>query len=298
MTLVATLLVGADHSHSLTRAVSEARAALAAAGGLVGQTRPLGPTATAIRFEGLDAASAYRSLDRLTTALPLDVHVQKADQSPKRLFLADMDSTMITVECIDEIADMVGVKDQVARITEAAMQGELDFEGALVERVALLKGLKAAALDRTYDQRITFTPGARTLVQTLAAQGVHTVLVSGGFTFFTERVAAALGFDDNYANRLEISDGRLTGQVIPPVFGPQSKLATLEAVMADRSIPPEAVLAVGDGANDIPMLTRAGLGVAYHAKAKARAAADAALDHADLTGLLYLLGIPHDQFVS
>ena len=298
MTTVATVLVSADQTHSLNAAVSKARAGLAAAGAHVGETRPLGDRATDIRFEGLDSASAHRALRSVAAEVPADLVVQPAEGRQKSLFFADMDSTMITVECIDEIADAIGVKDRVARITEAAMQGDLDFEGALVERVALLKGLPADKLQEVYDSRVRFTSGAETLVRTLGARGVTTVLVSGGFTFFTERVAEALGFTAHHANILGIADGYLTGEVVPPLFGPASKLETLNAEMAARSVGADQVLAVGDGANDIPMLERAGLGVAFHAKAKAQAAADAALNHADLTGLLYLMGLTEDEFAA
>ena len=232
-------------------------------------------------------------------ALPgIDLNAVPAEGRRKRMLIADMDSTIIGVECIDELADFAGLKPQVAAITEAAMKGELDFEAALIARVALLKGLPASVLGRCYAERVRLNPGARTLVRTMAAQGAATALVSGGFTFFSERVAAAAGFARHQANRLEARDGVLTGEVARPILGRAAKLAALRAIAAEAGIGPEAVLAVGDGANDADMVQAAGLGVAYHAKPALAEVADARLDHSDLTALLALQGIPQAEWAD
>jgi phosphoserine phosphatase len=230
--------------------------------------------------------------------LVLDVVVQSAYHRQKRLLVADMDSTMITVECIDELADYAGLKAEVAAITERAMRGELDFEAALDERVRLLAGLDAAVIDRCREERVRLTPGAKTLVRTMKARGATCILVSGGFTRFAEPVAAEIGFDRVIANELEVEHGRLTGQVLRRIVGAAAKRHVLLDAARELGIPLEETLAVGDGANDIPMIEAAGLGVAYRAKPAARAAADAAIDHNDLTALLYAQGIPKSQWVT
>lgn len=214
----------------------------------------------------------------------------------KSMLIADMDSTMITVECIDELADFVGMKEKVSEITEAAMRGELDFEAALKERVALLKGLSVEALETCYKKRITVMPGARQLVQTMTQNGAFAALVSGGFTFFTERVARTIGFHETRANILEIADDVLTGSVAEPICGAAAKLEALEDYCTDRKLLSQQVLAVGDGANDIPMLKAAGLGIAYHAKPKTAAATHAAVRNGDLTTLLYFQGYRFNEF--
>ncbi|MEO0680349.1 MAG: phosphoserine phosphatase SerB, partial [Pseudomonadota bacterium] len=209
-----------------------------------------------------DAAAAARAAE----ALPdLDVNRVAAGPREKRLLIADMDSTIITVECIDEIADVAGVGAQVAGITEAAMRGELDFEGALAARVALLEGLRAEALEEVWRERVRLSPGAAVAARTMAARGARTALVSGGFAFFAERVAEAAGFQSAQANRLEVRDGRLTGRTTGPVLGREAKLEALRANCAEGGFGAEAVLAVGDGANDLAMVEAAGLGVAYRA---------------------------------
>lgn len=228
----------------------------------------------------------------------MDIVVQPAAHREKRLLIADMDSTMIAVECIDELADYAGLKAEVAAITERAMQGELNFEAALTERVALLTGLDETVLARCREERVRYTPGAKTLVRTMKARGATTILVSGGFTHFADAVGAELGFDRVIANRLEVANGRLTGRVIPPVVGAEAKRQVLLDACAELDIPIETTLAVGDGANDIPMLQAAGLGVAYHAKPAARDAADAAIDHNDLTALLYAQGITRSAWIE
>ncbi len=214
----------------------------------------------------------------------------------KSMLIADMDSTMITVECIDELADFVGAKEQVSKITEAAMRGDLNFESALRERVALLKGLPVDDLEECYRERIKIMPGARTLVQTMVQNGGFAALVSGGFTFFTERVSKQIGFQANRANILEIEAGKLTGSVAEPICGAAAKLEVLNDYCNQLSIERNAALAVGDGANDIPMLHGAGLGVAYHAKPKTAAAAHAAVRNGDLTTLLFYQGYQESEF--
>ncbi len=248
-----------------------------------------------VRFTG-DPAVARTALEG---ALPLtDIVVQPSDGRVKRLLVADMDSTMITVECIDELADYAGIKAQVAEVTERAMRGELDFEGALDARVALLAGLDEDAIERCLTERVRIMPGARALVRTMRARGAIAVLVSGGFTRFAEPVAQAIGFDRAIANRLLIEDGMLTGKVVKPIVGAATKEETLRAVAAERGLAPAETLAVGDGANDLPMIRAAGLGVAYHAKPVVAAAAAVRIGHGDLTTLLYAQGIARRHWAA
>jgi phosphoserine phosphatase len=232
--------------------------------------------------------------DRVRQALigrPIEVVVQPLAARRKRLLLADMDSTMIGQECVDELADFVGKKAHVAAITERAMRGEIEFAPALVERVALLAGLPATVIDRVITERITPTAGARTLVATMRANGAHTCLVSGGFTLFATQIAEMIGFDEAHANALVIGgDGLLTGQVAHPILGRDAKLATLIELRDRLGLTVAETLVVGDGANDLGMIKEAGLGVAYHAKPAVAAAAGARIDFSDLTALLYLQG--------
>lgn len=221
---------------------------------------------------------------------PFDAIVQPAPKRAKKLVISDMDSTMITVECIDELADFVGKKSEVSKITERAMNGELNFEAALTERVALLKGLPESTLQQCYAERVTLMPGARELLQAAQRSGAHCVLVSGGFTFFTSRVREELGFHEDYSNTLEVAGGKLTGRVIPPILGKESKLATLQATCKKLGITSDEVLAIGDGANDLPMLLAAGMGVAYHAKPSVQAQAQHRITHCDLSSLIYAAG--------
>jgi phosphoserine phosphatase len=250
-----------------------------------------------ILFEG-DARAAQAKLLRLFDRYPIDVIVQAAATRAKRLLIADMDSTMITIECIDELADFVGKKAEVSEVTEAAMRGELDFVAALDARVALLKGLPVETLQRCYDERVRYSPGARTLIQTMQAHGARTVLVSGGFTFFTSRVAKHLGFSLDMSNTLDIDGAVLAGTVSRPIVDASVKRATLLEECAQLGISVNSAIAIGDGANDIPMIEAAGLGIAYRAKPKTEAAADAALRHADLTALLYAQGIPRKDWAD
>jgi phosphoserine phosphatase len=229
---------------------------------------------------------------------PLDIFVQPLAGRRKKLLLADMDSTMIGQECIDELADFVGMKSKVAAITERAMRGEIDFEPALRERVALLAGLDAGVVDKAIEERITLTPGGTALVRTMRAHGAYTALVSGGFTLFTSRIGAKIGFDENRANELLVEDGRLVGAVREPILGKAAKLATLQDIAERLEISLEETLAIGDGANDLDMLEAAGLGVAYRAKPTVAAAAQARVEHSDLSALLYAQGFRAQEFVT
>ncbi|WP_326524641.1 phosphoserine phosphatase SerB [Sphingomonas sp.] len=233
-----------------------------------------------------------------SVGLSADIIIQPIAGREKRLIVADMDSTMITVECIDELADYAGIKPQIAEITERAMRGELDFAGALDARVALLEGLDEGAIDRCLAERVRLMPGARTLVRTMKARGGYSVLVSGGFTRFADPVGAEIGFDRVIANRLNVAGGRLDGTVGRPIVDSATKLEALEAAMAERGLAAEQTLAVGDGANDLQMIRAAGLGVAYHAKPIVASAAGARIDHGDLTALLWAQGIGRKDWVE
>jgi phosphoserine phosphatase len=229
----------------------------------------------------------------------IDVVVQQAAGRRKRLLLADMDSTMIGQECLDELADFVGQKARVAAITERAMRGEVEFAPALRERVALLAGLPACVVDEVIAKRITLTPGARTLVLTMRRHGVYTCLVSGGFTVFTTRIAALIGFDENRGNRLIVGeDGRFLGTVAEPVLGRDAKLETLKELRSTLGLARHETLVVGDGANDLSMIGDAGLGVAFRAKPLVAETTSARIDHGDLTALLYAQGYRRDEFVE
>jgi phosphoserine phosphatase len=263
--------------------------------GAGGETRWLAPgIAIDIPFTPAGENDNRLAAGRVREAIgdaPVDAVVQPAAGRRKRLLLADMDSTMIGQECLDELADFVGQKARVAAITERAMRGEIAFEPALEERVALLAGLSAAVVDEVIATRITLTSGARALVHTMRAHGAHTCLVSGGFTLFTGPIAALIGFAENRGNRLEIDrGGRFTGRVVPPILGRDAKLATLVELRARLDLAPEETLVAGDGANDLLMIEAAGLGVAYRAKPKVAQAAAARINHGDLTALLYAQG--------
>lgn len=247
---------------------------------------------TGVLTQSLDAALADRLSDQ-----PLDLAMQPATGRRKGLLIADMDSTIVTAETLDELAAKAGFGTEVSAITARAMAGELDFAGALRERVAMLAGLPLQFLDETRDE-ITLTSGARALVQTMKQHGAVTALVSGGFTHFTDWVRSACGFDRAHANRLAVADGHLAGSVIEPILDRHSKLRTLQALCAENSLPLEAACAVGDGANDLDMLAAAGLGVAFHGKPKVRAAAPFRVDHTDLTALLYFQGYRRQDIAS
>lgn len=230
--------------------------------------------------------------------LGIDLCIVPSEGRRKRLLLADMDSTMIRQECIDELAAEAGVGARVAAITARAMNGELAFEGALRERVALLKGLPETIIERVFVNRITMMPGGKALVATMRAGGARAALVSGGFTAFTERVALALGFDEHRANTLHIAEGLLAGTVEEPILGRAAKVQALEEITARMGLTPDEALAVGDGANDLGMLHRAGMGVALHAKPSVQAECDLRINHGDLTALLYLQGYAITEFAG
>ena len=269
---------------------------LAAAGCAPGSAAWLDADVAADIVFDRDAASARGALEDAFAGV--DVVVQPTATRRKALIVADMDSTMITVECIDELADYAGIKAEVAAVTEAAMRGELDFEAALDARVALLEGLDEGVIAQCLAERVRIMPGAKALVRTMRAHGAQAVLVSGGFTRFAEPVAAEIGFDRAIANVLLVAHGRLTGRVAKPIVGSAAKEETLLAAIAARGIAADAALAVGDGANDLAMIRRAGLGVAYHAKPIVAAAAGARVDHGDLGALLYAQGYRREEWIA
>ncbi|WP_439627740.1 phosphoserine phosphatase SerB [Shinella sp.] len=248
--------------------------------------------------DGSDVAAAREKILAAISNAPIDLAIQNAETRRKKLLIADMDSTMIGQECIDELAAEVGLKDRVATITARAMNGEIAFEPALRERVALLKGLPVSVIDEVIAKRITLTPGGRELIATMKAKGFYTALVSGGFTVFTSRIAAMLGFDENRANLLLDADGKLTGEVAEPILGKQAKVDALIEISERLGISPEEAMAVGDGANDLGMLHLSGAGVALHAKPAVAAEAKIRIDHGDLTALLYLQGYRKSDFVT
>jgi phosphoserine phosphatase len=252
-----------------------------------------------IPFTGSEDVKAIEARLRAARGdLPIDIVVQPQAARRKKLFLADMDSTMIGQECIDELADFAGLKAHVAGITERAMRGEIEFEPALRERVALLKGMPVSVVDEVLKTRITPTPGGRELVMTMRAHGAYTCLISGGFTLFTNAVAAMIGFQENRANELVVRDGQFSGEVKEPILGRAAKLQTLIDLTESFDLDDIDTLVTGDGANDLGMIQHAGLGVAYHAKPAVAAAAAARIDHGDLTALLYVQGYRRDEFVE
>lgn len=294
MRLVVTL-VAVDFD-TLQDALPPTLEAIAAAGAPVSDMHVLGEGAADLFVEGADVASLRAYTERALERMAVDACVQPAEGRRKRLLVADMDSTIIGCECLDELADFAGLKRQIAAITERAMAGEIAFEGALRERVGLLAGLELTALQRAYDERVRLNPGAQRLVRTMNAHGARCVLVSGGFDFFTVRVAEAAGFATQRANRLLDDGARLLGTVAEPILGREAKLAALVEEAALMGLGLDETLAVGDGANDLAMIAAAGLGVAYRAKPLVAARADARVDHADLTALLYFQGYGQDAF--
>lgn len=276
--------------------LSSAADRLAQAGGTIDRIGAIvDGKAADIYFEG-DLAKARESL--AVQGGVIDFVVQPAVNREKKLLISDMDSTMITVECIDELAGYAGIKDQIAEVTERAMRGELDFEEALRGRVALLAGLELNAINLCLDEKVKVMPGAKILVQTMAARGAATLLVSGGFTRFAEPVARDIGFAAFEANILAEADGRLTGALDGAVVDAARKAELLKQHAQSAGLTLDQCMAVGDGANDIPMIELAGMGVAYHAKPKAAAAADAAINYTDLSALLYIQGIPSSDWVT
>jgi phosphoserine phosphatase len=296
MSLVATLICNPAEPELDSTAIEAARAALPS------------PEHADWLFEGIAADIRFSSTEDVRTisarlreamnGLRIDIVVQPQIDRRKRLLLADMDSTMIGQECVDELAAYAGLKEHVAAITERAMRGEIAFEPALRERVALLKNLPVTVIDDVLAKHITLTPGAIALVRTMRAHGAYTCLVSGGFTAFTNRIAEMIGFQENRANTLLIEDGKLTGEVAEPIVGREAKLATLIDLRESFDFDNLDTIVVGDGANDLAMIEQAGLGVAYHAKPAVAAAAGARIDHGDLTALLYLQGYRREEFVE
>ncbi|MGO6814201.1 phosphoserine phosphatase SerB [Rhizobium leguminosarum] len=248
--------------------------------------------------DGTDAQAAEANILAVISSAPIDLVIQEQETRRKKLLIADMDSTMIGQECIDELAAEVGLKEKVATITARAMNGEIAFEPALRERVALLKGLPISVVDEVIAKRITLTPGGPELLATMKSKGHYTALVSGGFTVFTSRIAATLGFDENRANTLLEDGGILSGFVAEPILGKQAKVDALNEIAARLGISPAEAIAVGDGANDLGMLHLAGSGVALHAKPAVAAEAQMRINHGDLTALLYLQGYRKTDFVS
>lgn len=252
----------------------------------------------AAEFALAEVPSNFRDTWAELQAMKIDLNVLPAENRRKKMLLADMDSTMIQQECIDELAEEAGVGDRVKEITARAMNGELDFEGALTERVGLLKGLPEGVIQQVIDSRITLMPGGPALIATMKANGAYCALVSGGFTAFTAKIAATLGFDENRANTLIAERGTLTGEVGRPILGREAKVQALEEITARLGLSEADVIAVGDGANDLGMLGRAGMGVALHAKPAVAAQCDIRINHGDLTSLLYLQGYSRAEFAA
>jgi phosphoserine phosphatase len=296
MSLVATLICNPANPALDSTVVDGARAVLASPGPAQWL---FDEVAVDIPFDGSeDAGATVARLREARGDLPIDIVVQSRIDRRKKLFLADMDSTMIGQECIDELADFAGLKAHVAAITERAMRGEIAFEPALRERVALLKGLPVGVIDEVLKTRITLTPGGRELVGTMRAHGGYTCLISGGFTLFASAVAAMIGFQESRANELKVEGGKLTGEVAEPILGRAAKLATLVELREAFDLDNLDTLVVGDGANDLGMIEAAGLGVAYHAKPAVAAAAHVRIDHGDLTALLYAQGYRREEFAD
>jgi phosphoserine phosphatase len=293
--LIAVTLVA---SNAVTAHADALTSALAGHAALVAPAVALGPGALDLTLEADDLAATRLLVNAALGQSPVDICVQPAEGRRKRLLVADMDSTIIGCECLDELADFAGVKAEVSAITERAMRGEIGFEGALRERVAMLAGLPLSALAACFDARVRLNPGARTLLATMAAHGARCVLVSGGFDYFTRRVAALAGFHAERANRLIEAAGALTGEVADPILGRETKLSALREEAAAIGADLSQALAVGDGANDLDMIIAAGLGVAYHAKPLVAAQAQARIDHTDLTSLLYFQGYSAHAFAQ
>ncbi|WP_274424568.1 phosphoserine phosphatase SerB [Chelativorans sp. YIM 93263] len=295
MTLVATLI-----SNPQTRALTPSAANMASqALGASGVNWLAEEIACDIPLpDGLEAEAADQRLREVLDGRPIDIAVHSAEGRRKKMLIADMDSTMIDQECIDELADEIGIKEHVAAITARAMNGEVDFEPALRERVALLEDLETAVIERVIENRISLAAGGRTLLATMNADGAYTALVSGGFDLFTGRIAANLGFHEHRANRLMERAGRLTGKVAEPILGRQAKADALTEIAERLRLEHSEIIAVGDGANDLSMLHLAGMGVALHAKPSVAAEASIRIDHGDLTALLYLQGYAKAEFAE
>lgn len=298
MRLIATLIAAPDTRTLDDRLADVARDALAGLGAAVGAADWLAPgTACDIPFDDIRLDPARTALAAALGSLPVDIVAQRRGGRRKDLLVADMDATIVIGETLDELAAHAGLKDRIAGITARAMRGEIEFRDALRERVAMLKDLPVEALQETL-RATRLMPGARALVRTMRRHGAYTVLVSGGFHFFTDEIATLVGFHANEANDLLIRNGRLTGRVAEPILDRDAKLATLRRVARERDVPMSDTMAVGDGANDLPMIRAAGLGVAYHAKPLVEAEAPAAVRHGDLTALLYMQGYRAEEFES
>ena len=280
---------------------SEVRTLAAESLGTPDDWRCLSPeTAYEINFS-MPGTTAFEAEDLVRAALgsrQIDVAMVPAENRRKKLLVADMDSTMIEQECIDELADAVGVKEQVSAVTERAMRGEIALEPAIRERVALLEGLDRTTLQSVMETRISFTPGGKKLVRTMRAHGAKTALVSGGFTLFTGFVAGELAFDSHHANILEFDDEKLAGTVREPILGREAKLETMRRIEGEHGIAPVETLSLGDGANDLAIIEAAGLGVAFRAKPALEAAADVRIRHGDLTSVLYIQGYAESEFAA
>ena len=270
--------------------------------GITGDLNWLSPDESCeVAFNAGENFDARQTEDKVRNALkdlPIDIAFVPADNRKKKLLVADMDSTMIQQECIDELADVAGVGEHVKQVTARAMAGELDFQDALRQRLILLKGQPESIIADVIKDRLTFTPGGRALVQTMKANEAFTAVLSGGFTHFTGYVAKILGFDDNQANVLEIEDGKLKGTAIEPIMDKDQKKRSLATLTMMNGLSFAQTLAVGDGANDLPMLNRASMGVALHGKPIVRDGARYRIDHGDLTALLYLQGYKRSEFVT
>lgn len=289
-------LVAAEGETLSRSSVELAEEVLLAIGASIGDAELLGPDAVEVMFEASMPELVEGRIRRALDGRRIDVLAGPVAGRRKKLLLADMDSTMITVECIDELADFAGVGDKVRDITERAMRGEIDFEGALIERVGLLKGLSVDVLDEVFRTRITLSPGARIAIMTMRMYDARCALVSGGFTFFTERVAEQCGFHFNRANVLKSKNGKLTGEVEMPILGKQAKLDALHEHCRDMAISTDDALCIGDGANDLAMIQASGLGIAYRAKPVTAEAARARIEYGGLKTLLYYQGYHRSQF--
>ena len=290
-------VIGAPGSRLLDDSlVDTVLTALGEAGASHGAPHWLDPAqALEVQIESALPKSAEAAVREHLHGAPIDVAILPEVGRRKALLVADMESTVIAQELLDEMAEALGIRDRISEITVQSMAGKLDFELAIKERVRLLTGLRAAALDEMLE-RVTLNPGARTLVQTMRAHGAHTALVSGGFTHFTEAVRQSCGFDESHGNELILAEGVLSGEIATPILGPSAKHEILEKLCAEHGHELDRACAVGDGSNDVPMVKAAGLGVAYRAKSVLREAAEFHIDHGDLTALLFLQGYRRDEF--
>lgn len=291
MTHVITLIGDPDVALIPRSVIDAACSALSAMGATIGELDWLSERqACDLPIEGIDPRGAVAAVRSEIAEFPIDIVGQRREHRRKKLLVADMDSTIIQQECIDEIADFVGRRAEVSEITERAMRGDLDFPEAVRARVSMFAGLDATTLERAYFERVTLTPGAETLVRVMRKNGALTALVSGGFTQFTSRVAERVGFDRHHGNELEIKHSKLTGKAVEPIKGGNAKVELLDFYRRELDISADTTLAVGDGANDIPMIKASGLGVAFHGKPSVVAAADAEIKYGNLTALLFVQG--------